>query len=287
MNNILPLKKFKGKALVYNELQALSVVIQNGTKRMINDELIRLHALPLLQSDAWQKCLISIRCALDGAPRHTIIMPDGNSKLPFYAFSTLPGVSCPGAGNCLSFCYSFSSWRHPTAFAVQAGNALLMRFYTCAIEKAFHDIPDNVTFRLYVDGDFSSDQDIKLWFNLIGQRPTIKVYGYSKSLKLLADYTGIMPANYMLNLSSGHNADKDTVKAVKQLPIYRGEFIAVDIGRKVRSVDHGTSDTNTTLRQTYKSKAFPCPGKCGTCTPAGHACGSDRFKGIDIIIAVH
>jgi hypothetical protein len=26
---------------------------------------------------------------------------------------------------------------------------------------------------------------------------------------------------------------------------------------------------------------------CGNCTKSGHACGSDRFNGVDIIIAVH
>ena len=35
----------------------------------------------------------------------------GNSKLPFLNFSTLPGSTCPGAGECLNYCYSFKSWR--------------------------------------------------------------------------------------------------------------------------------------------------------------------------------
>ena len=38
---------------------------------------------------------------------------NGNIKLPFAAFSTLPQVTCAGAGDCLNWCYSFKAWRYP------------------------------------------------------------------------------------------------------------------------------------------------------------------------------
>jgi hypothetical protein len=120
--------------------------------------------------------------------------------------------------------------------------------------------------------------------------PRVDFYGYSKSFRVLldADARGItMPGNYLLNLSGGHNADADTLAAIRLLPYVRGDFKAVPIGRKVRNADHGTRETNSALRAAYGAKAFPCPGKCGSCTPKGHACGSAAFKGVDIIIAVH
>jgi len=94
-----------------------------------------------------------------------------------------------------------------------------------------------------------------------------------------------------LNLSSGHNHSPATVAAIKLLPIVRDDFIAVSLGRKVRQSDHGGRAHNVELRAAFARlddrKAFTCPGKCGVCTPHGHACGSPRFVGVPVIIATH
>ena len=55
------------------------------------------------------------------------VFTEGNSKLPFYSWSTLPQWTCPGAGDCLRFCYSFRAWRYPAAFCRQLQNTLLLR----------------------------------------------------------------------------------------------------------------------------------------------------------------
>ena len=215
------------------------------------------------------------------------VLAQGNGKLPFLAFSVLPGVSCPGAGDCLNWCYSFKAWRYPAAYARQAQNMVLVqsarRHLVSALDAAAPP-GKTIDFRLYVDGDFDSRETAQFWFDTLAERPHVITYGYSKSLSILR--TLIAPGNYKLNLSSGHNADAATVAAVKALPYYRGEFVAVDIG-KVSSSDHGGRENNARLRQAYGKPAFTCPGKCGECTPAGHACGSDRFQNIDIIIAAH
>ena len=44
------------------------------------------------------------------------IFVKGNQKLPFWAFSDLPAITCPGAGECLKWCYSFKAWRYPAAY---------------------------------------------------------------------------------------------------------------------------------------------------------------------------
>ena len=54
---------------------------------------------------------------------HTVFTT-GNVKLPFLSFSTLPGVTCPGASSCLDYCYSFKAWRQPAAFFRQVQNTL-------------------------------------------------------------------------------------------------------------------------------------------------------------------
>ena len=237
----------------------------------------------------------------DNTPRFKVIAK-GNGKLPFLAFSSLPGKGfCPGAGDCLKFCYSFRAWRYPAAFARQAQNSILMRTESgraailAALDSSAGKIAGNrVDFRLYVDGDFLNSSEVDYWSNAIEARQNLAVYGYSKSWAEIADYAakgGTMPANYQLNLSSGSVHGLHVKRIMESLPITRGEFVAVNIGRKVHSSDHGTRDHNRELRAAYKEqtgrKAFTCPGACGDCTPTGHACGSDRFKGIDVIIAVH
>ena len=63
---------------------------------------------------AWIRELNKLRAFIMGSASApcAIFKLDGNSKLPFAAFSSLPGVTCPGAGDCLKWCYSFRSWRY-------------------------------------------------------------------------------------------------------------------------------------------------------------------------------
>ena len=240
----------------------------------------------------WNKFLRRLQATLiDGRPRFSIFAADGNSKLPFVAFSSLPGRGfCPGAGDCLQFCYSFRAWRYPAAFCRQAQNAALLhtaggRAAILAALDAFGTDPRD--FRLYVDGDFSDAADVAFWMAAIRQRPHLRTYGYSKSWAELLSFAGEWPTNYKLNLSSGSRHPKSVENDVAALPIVRGRFVAVPVGRKVRAADHGDRAHQAALREVYGKKAFTCPGKCGACTPKGHACGSARFAGIDIIIAVH
>ena len=144
-----------------------------------------------------------------------------------------------------------------------------------------------IDFRLYVDGDFTGVEDIEFWMEALTARPWLLTYGYSKSWQSFLDYTGIVPSNYKLNLSSGSKYDDSVKDKLKAFDYVRGEFVAVSVGHKVATQDHAKREHQATLRQVYAKKAYTCTGKCGDCTPIGHACGSDRFKGIDIIIAVH
>jgi hypothetical protein len=236
-----------------------------------------------------------------GEPHYSIFKTDGNSKLPFVAFSALPGKGfCPGAGACLRWCYSFRAWRYPAAFARQVQNTFLlstpdgrdeiMQAFAAISSKMAKRGNPNFTARIYVDGDFRDQVDVTFWAFLMRRFPQVGFYGYSKSFSLLLDMhqMGIqMPSNYTLNISEGHNAHDTVVRRMLALPYVRGHFKGVAIGRRVKSSDHGTRETNAALRAVYGAKAFTCPGKCGSCTPKGHACGSKAFTGVDIIIAIH
>lgn len=286
------MKTFNATATTYIQLNRIAASIQTGSHAdtiALIDDLIAFKTLE--GKPAWIREMGKLKAIIQtGKPAYPIFKLDGNGKLPFAAFSSLPGVTCPGAGDCLAWCYSFKAWRYPAAFARMAQNAHLMRHNQDTIAQAFRDIPSDIkTLRLYVDGDFASVRDVSFWMELIRARPTLEVYGYSKSFTELLAYHRAWPywpSNYILNLSGGHAHGIDIVDKMKALPITRGTFDAVSIGRKVKSSDHGKPATNAAIRA-KAGKVFPCPGKCGSCTPKGHACGSDRFRNIPIVIAVH
>jgi hypothetical protein len=220
------------------------------------------------------------------------VFAKGNSKLPFYSFSALPLVTCPGKGSCAGWCYSLKAWRYPSAFLRQLQNTILIRRRSEALENAWMKIPYGSTVRLYVDGDFDSLSTLIFWFNLMFKRPDLKVYGYSKSwaiFKLYADNGGKFPSNYTLNLSAGskYDGNVDMIESMKAMPITRGSFMAVEAGKKpelkkVRKIAIAEGIKNL----------FVCPGKCGSCmTVKGenvHACGAlDLMKNTNIVIATH
>ena len=290
---MMQIKLFSNSAQKFKALQGLAVAIQGGSKDSAMQALKALQASPLFQGKGWQDNFAKLEHTFKTLETsYSIFSLNGNSKLPFVSFSSLPGVTCPGAGDCLDFCYSFRAWRYPAAFMRQAQNAYLMRYAPTAIVQALHNVDASFKglqydVRLYVDGDFSSDSDVKFWFDLIKTVPNARVYGYSKSFTQIMAYEGDLPSNYVLNISGGHNAHGAMITAIKTLSITRGEFIAVRIGSKVRSSDHGKPATVKALRQAYPQKAFPCPGTCGSCTGKGHACGMQALKGMPIIIAMH
>jgi len=215
----------------------------------------------------------------------------GNNKLPFAFFSALPQVSCPGAGDCLDYCYSFKSWRYPTAYFRQLINTLLMAtpHGRQVIATATAKLPQDIAIRLYVDGDFADVSQVAFWMDEIAKRPDLSVYGYSKSWKELLAYKGNWPSNYLLNLSNGGNAEhlRDDVA---KLPIARGDFIAVDIDKRLAG-KYDDKAYKTAVRASAKKagidRPFVCPGKCGACTKTGHFCGRSDTNGVSVVIGVH
>ena len=229
------------------------------------------------------------------------IFRKGNGKLPCWSFSTCPGKYCPGAGDCLNWCYSFKAWRYPAAYFRQVQNLLLVRNRPDIVRQAFQNLPQEQTVRLYVDGDFDSLTTMIFWFETMQLRPDLQVYGYSKSWKLFLDYDKLgrrWPTNYTLNLSSGSKYPKTMVKLLEKLPIPTGEFLALPAASKMparRTEPAKWSAWAKALKDTAKRagihKSFVCPGKCGDCLPKGaHACGSKKFRGtnsIPVLIGIH
>jgi len=219
------------------------------------------------------------------------IFTKGNSKLPFYSFSNLPIVNCPGKGECVKWCYSLKAWQYPFAFFRQLQNTILVNEQSPQLVDAFNKLPRNTDVRLYVDGDFNSAATLEFWFKLISDRSDLKVYGYSKSWELFLDYFNagkLFPSNYVLNLSSGSKYDNfgPTRAAMQQLPITRGEFVAINAPR------NSSTQSLKQIAQTFgMKKIFVCPGQCGSCIKKQgknvHACGSKLLKGTTVVIQTH
>ena len=225
----------------------------------------------------------------DNKPNCTIFQK-GNSKLPFYAFSAFPIVTCIGMGACGDWCYSLKAWRYPTAYFRQAYNTVMIREQSRHIAEAWHKLPKGATVRLYVDGDIDSTRTLAFWMELLRARPDVKAYGYSKSWPLFLAYAKAnnFPANYKLNLSGGSRYNGEYLQAMQRLDCVRGEFVAFKVPTKQkenatryrREVAHAAKDAG-------HGKVFVCPGKCGECARGKHACGSDKFDGVTVAIGIH
>ena len=207
----------------------------------------------------------------------------GNTKLNYTNWSTLPGFTCPGAGACLDFCYSFKAWRYPAAFLRQLSGTLLLKFDRRTIIKEWAKLRKGDVVRLYVDGDIDSLETLQFWCNLCIQRPDLRVYGYSKSWHLLTawhDAGRTFPPNYVLNVSSGSRFDDDAdmKSRVMGLPIARGEFIAIPIEGEYAKGFARYSDPAYHAavlkagREAGYTKAVSCPGNCNTCGNGLHWC---------------
>ncbi len=222
------------------------------------------------------------------------IFGKGNGKLPFFHFSALPVVTCPGAGVCAGFCYSFKAWRYPCPFLRQVQNTYLLKFRPELITLAFNALPHGTTVRLYVDGDIDSIHTLRYWLDNLKRRADLSAYGYSKSWALfiaLDDMGYDWPANYLLNLSSGGNGTPTMLGRIKRLPIVRGQFLALDAGKDGAHYQGNSTEYRAAVRQAARAsgieRLFVCPGNCGSCTKNGHACGLESFKTITIGIGIH
>ena len=241
------------------------------------------------------------RCVTEGILPHTVISAAGNIKLPFYSWSTLADFTCPGAGDCLEFCYTFTGWRYPAALLRQLQNTILIRHQRGPIREAFRALPTDAILRLYVDGDIENTDQLAFWFGLLNQRGDVQAYGYSKSWEVFLALANLpAPDNYCLNISSGskYDGDDDLLQQITDLPVTRGGFHAVQIGNKgpdwsIKSDKRWAStDYHTKVREALRllsgtKKVFSCPGKCGECLPNGqHACGQRDFV-VPIAIGAH
>ena len=250
----------------------------------------------------WHFGYLKFETFMDTGKAQFTIIAKGNGKLPFYAFSILPGFTCPGAGDCLviklaaavsvghkaaktkdGWCYSFKAWRYPAAFFRQLQNTILLD--TTAgrqqVMAAFQELPYGSDYRHLVDGDFRDAGHMSFAFRMLMSRPDINAYGYSKSWPLFLDWAAAgkpIPSNYVLNLSGGSKYGEEMADAMRQLlnvdglPVVRDSFLALPVSHKMPAGGKLNADWRAwaaELRATAAAAGMPkvwiCPGKCGDC----------------------
>lgn len=182
-------KYFKESAPIYKRMivfaEAILLAKTIGQRlQLINEQLLLTDKPKYIQALNRLKTLL-----LNNFKDDKRIFQRGNSKLPFLKYGTLPLVNCGGKGICSFYCYSPKSWRKYSPFVRQLINTIIEREHFYLIESQLSKLlapkknkPIVETFRLYVDGDFSSIQIYRKWMELIGKFPLTRFYGYSKSL---------------------------------------------------------------------------------------------------------
>jgi len=228
------------------------------------------------------------------------ILAAKNRKLPYFNFSTLPGTTCPGAGDCLRICYSFRAWRFPSAFARQMQNTILLQIKSAALADALS--ADKLTgrvVRLFVDGDFPNVEGMRFIFDNLN--PGCSAYGYSKSWQTFRDYVSAgynVPKNYLLNVSPGsiYDADDELRGWINSQPFTRGEFAYVPINanginmRGFKRYDDRRyhNAVRSAALQILGQRVISCPGICGACGVNGlQHCGNAALSGITIANGSH
>jgi hypothetical protein len=254
-----------------------------------------------LPQGAWRTEFLHLGRRLQrGLPLHRVFIEDGNDKLPFVHFSTLPWWTCPGMGLCGRFCYSLRAWRGSKPFGRQLQNTLLMKHRVDVVCEAFFRVAYGSTLRLYVDGDFAAAREVDFWMRCLKERPDVRAYAYSKSWDELYEWgrANEWPPNFVLNLSSGGRTRAVTKEQMLTLPVTRGEFVAVPIGYRPPEVIGNWGfkryddpryfrAVRESARRMGVQKFFACPGKCGSCTSHGPACGLMKFKGVTVVNGIH
>ena len=223
------------------------------------------------------------------------ILTEGSIKLPFFQWSTVPGITCPGAGKCWderpsaikfdkdgdpyrnisstphkAYCYSLSGWRQVYPYLRQLQNTILTRITDKShIERDLMRVQKKnpkAVVRLFVDGDFDSLETLEFWMHTCRRFPEMQFYGYSKSWHIFVKYDekhgGNWPENYVLNLSNGTMWEtlggeiyRKMSDRMLQLKCVRGRFIAI------KDVYRRDAQGNVLMQKDKKGKMAPIISK--------------------------
>jgi hypothetical protein len=179
-----------------------------------------------------------------------------------YSFSTLAGVNCPYANECLSKVVIKNNKRTiedgpNTKFrCFSASNEVLFpavynsRKYNMDLLRSTKNLKDLTNLinssipkdakiiRIHVSGDFYSQTYFDAWVNVCKLNPNLDFYAYTKSLTFWVKRLGKIPSNLVLTASRGGKKDNliDKYKLVEARVVY-SESEAKQLGFKIDHTD--------------------------------------------------
>jgi hypothetical protein len=233
--------------VIYPAMNELAKVVSKGSEDDASDALMEFCNTVESRGKAWASAVRNMRGMVQSefsVIPYTVITP-GNSKLDFWAWSVIPMHTCPGAGACKDWCYSFTGWRNVAPFFRQIQNTFLQRFYQPVIVEVFDTLKTEKRkwIRLYVDGDFDSVETINFWVEAIRTRKELSAYCYTKSWDQFIEYQDILaqngeawPDNFVVNLSTGSIHGEAKYNQMLAMKCARGPFIPITIPKTMPKV---------------------------------------------------
>lgn len=152
----------------------------------------------------------------------------GNHKLSnnIIIFTLPSGETCPGAGECIDWCYS-----RKAELAYPKVKAARQRNWKATLEDSFvNEMIKNLqeqirkgknVLRLHQDGDFYSQEYLNKWKEISRNIPELKIFAYTKSFNL--DLWTNLPNNFIILQSYGSKWDekidpeKNTARVIKEI----------------------------------------------------------------------
>lgn len=204
-----------------------------------------------------------------GRPFHPILTY--GSKDASFGFSTLPLLTCPGAGECVAWCYSLKSWRYPESFFRQMQNFDLLRraHHDREVSELFEDeiqnLPEEEHIRLYRDGDFQDANDVLFWIALAEQFQDRMFWGWTKAFDAVRQAFEIgseIPRGFRLRLSGNGRVHPP------------GDLL---LHKNIVGTFYAWSFDKAPLPMTEEEWNMKCPGKC---KPCGFRCAFGDTKHI-------
>lgn len=187
----------------------------------------------------------------------------GNSKLKKdnIASYALPAIkTCPSAGVCKQYCYGKSgNYCYPKVKQCHENNLQAIRnrtFSSLAWSSAFRLKSKGVThYRLNSSGDIFSNAYLKDIIYLAKNHPSLTFYAYTKEIRRIKAYKGIIPSNlffiyslggvddHLIDMKKDRHAkifnDEKSLKKAGYANASKSDLVALGKNKRISLIAHG------------------------------------------------
>jgi len=196
----------------------------------------------------------------------------GNSKLGpnVFTYSKLPGPSCPGATECIKYCWAMRLIQNKPIWDLWTENTVAGAQLPILPKTA-------KIVRIHVSGDFDSPEYVQSWIELCNREKDTTFWGYTRSWRLPEYVDLLLSLNLLPNVTIFASLDP----SIEELPpaTFRRAWIEGD-KRLIRMNDSWYIGPDN-------RKALICPeeaGKIKDCETCGYCFGKQKT---DLVFLKH